>query len=505
MIMNGGAPIFRSETVRAMTSVQSPPNVAVKRAGGSDIDSQYSRPRGDIFPIGSFGHTGFTGGFLWIDPTSRTFYVFLSNRVHPDGKGSVLALQRQLGTLVAELVERPATSPGVDRRVAGRSTQRVGWVTSGGTAQNGIDVLHATGYAAIRNLRSGLITNQSGIDRAGNPTIDLLRSAPNVQLIELFAPEHGVRGDVDEPFGDTTDPISGLPVYSLYGPRKKPAPEQLGSIDALVFDVQDIGTRFYTYVSRLGLAMEAAAEAKKKVIVLDRINPIGGAAIEGPLPDTLTTFTAHHSVPVRHGMTVGELAKMIAAERHLDVDLEVVPIRNWSRDQWQDDGGLPWIDTSPNMRSLTEAALYPGIGLLESAISVGRGTLTPFELAGAPYIDPRALARAMNSLQLPGVWFEPVRFTPDASVYRGEGCGGVRILVMDRQRLQPVRTGLALAVALHRMYGSRFALEKLDPLLRCRRVLDAIADGRSLDQIVALYTADEAAFAERRKPYLMYR
>ncbi|MGZ7080938.1 MAG: exo-beta-N-acetylmuramidase NamZ domain-containing protein, partial [Thermoanaerobaculia bacterium] len=469
-IMNGGAPVFRPETVRAMTSVQSPPNVAVKRAGGWDIDSPFSRPRGDIFPIGSFGHTGFTGGFLWIDPPSRTFYVFLSNRVHPDGKGSVVALQRQLGTLVAELAEdrraearrhtadfantRAGVATGFSPSAGNHTKPRVEWVTSGGSTQNGIDVLHATGYAAVRGMRIGLITNQSGIDRSTNPTIDLLRSAPNVTLVELFAPEHGVRGDVDEPFGDTTDPISGLPVYSLYGPRKKPDAQQLASIDAIVFDVQDIGTRFYTYVSRLGLAMEAAAEAKKKVIVLDRVNPIGGIAIEGPLPDSQAIFTAYQPVPVRHGMTVGELAKMIAAERHLDVDLEVVPIRHWSRDRWQDEAGLPWINTSPNMRSLTEAALYPGIGLLENAISVGRGTSTPFEVVGAPYVDAGALARAMNSLHLPGIWFEPARFTPDASIYADEECGGVRLLVMNRKRFEPVRTGLALAMALLRMYGA---------------------------------------------------
>ena len=492
MIMNDGAPVFRPATLRAMTTVLTPPNVAVKRAGGWDIDSAYSRPRGDLFPIGSFGHTGFTGGFLWLDRSSRTFYIFLSNRVHPNGQGSVIALQKQLGTLVAEAVH------------TGKPTaRRVDWVTGGANAQNGIDVLHAHGYAELRGMRVGLITNQSGIDRAGNPTIDLLRSAPGVTVVELFAPEHGIRGEVDEEFGDTTDPVSGLPVFSLYGPRRAPSADQLAKIDALVFDVQDIGTRFYTYVSRLGLAMEAAAQAKKKVIVLDRINPIGGA-IEGPLPDSLAVFTSYFSVPVRHGMTVGELATMIAAEKHLDVDLQVIAVRGWSRDQWQDEAGLPWVDTSPNMRSLTEAALYPGIGLLESAVSVGRGTPTPFEVVGAPYIDGGALARAMNSVHLPGVWFEPVTFTPDASIDKDRQCGGVRILIMNRQKLQPVRTGLALALALSRMYADHFALERIDPLLRSQRVIDAIRNGSSLDRVIALYSADEASFAERRRPYLRY-
>ena len=480
MIMSGGAPIFKPETIRAMTSVQSPANVAIKRGGGWDIDSSFSRPRGDLFPIGSFGHTGFTGGFLWLDPSSHTFYIFMSNRVHPNGKGSVLALQKQLGTLVAEAVHTGRPTP-----------RRVDWIMGGANAQNGIDVLHTTGYAELRGMRIGLITNQSGVDRAGNPTIDLLRSAPAVTVVELFAPEHGIRGTVDEEFGDSTDPVSGLPVYSLYGPRKKPTPEQLAAINAIVFDVQDIGTRFYTYVSRLGLAMEAAAEAKKKLIVLDRVNPIGGDAIEGPLPDTTGDFISYHSVPVRHGMTVGELAKMIAAERKLDVDLQVIAIRGWSRDAWQDEAGLPWVNTSPNMRSLTEAGLYPGIGLLESAVSVGRGTPTPFEVVAAPYIDGAALARAMNSVHLPGVWFEPES-------------SGVRILVMNRKTMQPVRTGLALAIALYRMYPEQFPLEKLNPLLRSARILDAIRAGSSLDAVVALYAADDGKFAERRRPFLLY-
>ena len=494
MILGGGAPVFKPETIRAMTAVQTPPNVAVKRSGGWDIDSGYSRPRGDLFPIGSFGHTGFTGGFLWLDPSSHTFYIFMSNRVHPNGKGNVIALQKQLGTLVAQAVRTGKPTP-----------RRVDWVTGGANAQNGIDVLHTTGYAALKDLRIALITNQSGIDRAGNPTIDLLRSAPGVTVVELFAPEHGIRGYVDEEFGDSTDPVSGLPIFSLYGPRGKPTVEQLANVDAIVFDVQDIGTRFYTYVSRLGGAMEAAAEAKKKVIVLDRVDPIGGAAIEGPLPDTLAPFIAYHPVPVRYGMTVGEIAKMIAAEKHLDVDLHVIAVRGWSRDQWQDDAGLPWTNTSPNMRSLTEAGLYPGIGLLESAVSVGRGTPTPFEIVGAPYIDGDALARAMITLHLPGVWFEAVRFTPDASIFKGETCGGVRIVVMNRKTLQPVRTGLALAVALQRMYPDRFALDKMDPLLRSRRILEAIRNGSSIDQIVALYAPDEKAFAGRRQPFLLYR
>ncbi|HKR63766.1 MAG TPA: exo-beta-N-acetylmuramidase NamZ domain-containing protein, partial [Thermoanaerobaculia bacterium] len=448
---------------RAMTEVQTPNGVAILRAGGFDVDSAYARPRGELFPLGSFGHTGWTGGFLWIDPSSRTFYIFLSNRVHPDGKGSVVALQRQLGTLVAE-------------SIAGahfvRQPRRVSFVTGGGDAQNGIDVLHASGYAALRGMRIGLITNQSGIDRTGNPTLDLLRSAPGVQLVALFSPEHGIRGKLDAKVSDSVDEVSGLPIYSLYGERRKPSREQLAGLDALVFDVQDIGTRFYTYISTMGLAMEAAAEAKIKFIVLDRVNPIGGTIVEGPVSEGPSTFTNYHPLPVRHGKTVGELAQLFRTERAIDVDLTVIPVKNWNRDDWQDEAGLPWVNPSPNMRSLNAAALYPGIGLLESAISVGRGTDTPFEILGAPYIDGARLIRELPPLA--GVTFEPIRFTPNASTHKNEECGGVRITITDRRALRPVMVGLTIAAALAKWYPNDFPVDAMRPLLRHEETLQRL-------------------------------
>jgi uncharacterized protein YbbC (DUF1343 family)/CubicO group peptidase (beta-lactamase class C family) len=488
-LLNGGAPILKRETVILLTSDNSPPNVAVKRAGGFDLDSGYSRPRGDLFPIGSYGHTGFTGGMMWIDPSSHTFYVFLSNRVHPDGKGDVLALQRTLGTEVARWA-------GYKEQVTGR---RLGYVTRGATVLNGIDALNANHYRELQGLRVGLITNHTGIDRAGNPTIDLLRSAPGVNVVALFSPEHGIRGNADESVGDTTDAISGLPIYSLYGERRKPATEQLSNLDTLVFDIQDIGARFYTYTTTMALAMEAAAEAHKKFIVLDRVNPIGGAAFEGPIADGEWSFISFHPIVVRHGMTAGELARMFKDEKHLDVDLEVVQLKGWKREMWQDDAGLPWINTSPNMRSLNAAALYPGIGLVESAMSVGRGTATPFELAGAPYIDPDTLAREMNALNLSGIRFEPVRFTPEASVFKNQPCGGVRFVITDRKALKPVTVGVALATTIRRLYGERFDVEKMANLLRKRSVLEAIREDRPAD-----WSPDEATFAARRANYLLY-
>ncbi|HET7437638.1 MAG TPA: exo-beta-N-acetylmuramidase NamZ domain-containing protein [Thermoanaerobaculia bacterium] len=488
-LLNGGGGVFTPETIRAMTSVQSPPDVLIRRAAGFDIDSGYSRPRGDHFPVGSFGHTGFTGTMLWIDPASRTFYVFMSNRVHPDGRGSVTSLQCQLGTLVAESVGVMVNSG--NRFARGRVT----WITGGADVMNGIDALHADRYRALQGMRIGLITNPSGSDRSGNPTIDLLRSAPGVQLAALFSPEHGIRGTFDAKVADESDPVTKLPVFSLYGERRKPSPEQLQNLDALVFDVQDIGTRFYTYIATMGLAMEAAAAAHVKFIVLDRVNPIGGDVVEGPLLEGAPDFTAFHSLPIRHGMTVGELAQMFKDERHIDVDLTVIKLHNWHREMWQDAAGLGWTDTSPNMRSLAAAGLYPGIGLLERAISVGRGTATPFEILGAPYIDGDALARALPAL--PGVSVTPARFTPEASVFANQECGGIRLAITDRRAFRAVDTGVAIAATLARLYPHDFKVDELAPLLRDRITLEAIRAGKTT-------TWDLAPFLARRAKYLLY-
>jgi uncharacterized protein YbbC (DUF1343 family) len=376
----------------------------------------------------------------------------------------VVALQHRLGTLVAESLTDVTFTPPV---------RRVGYVLGGADAQNGIDVLHAGGYAALRGMRIGLITNQTGIDRAGNPTVDLLRSAPGLTLTAIFTPEHGLRGTADEKVGD--EQYHGIPVYSLYGERRKPSPEQLANVDALVFDIQDIGTRFYTYISTMGLSMEAAAESKKKFVVLDRVNPIGGDVVEGPVLEGKTDFVGWHPLPVRHGKTVGELAQIFHDERRIDVDLTVIPVQGWKREQWQDEAGLPWVNTSPNIRSLRAAALYPGIGLLERAISVGRGTATPFEILGAPYIDGAALIRAVG--KLPGVSLTPVRFTPTASTHKGEECGGVRIAITDRRALRSVAVGMAIASALARLYPDRFPVDEMQHLLRHRETLEGIRAG----------------------------
>jgi uncharacterized protein YbbC (DUF1343 family) len=489
-----GVRLFKTETVKLMTSVQTPSGLAAHRGLGWDIDTGYSR-RGALFPTDiSYGHTGFTGTSIWIDPYSHTFVIFMTNRVHPDGKGNILSLQSTLSTLAAESLND------VD------FTKAAGYKPREKTVLNGIDVLASHQFAELKGLRIGLITNQTGIDRQRTATIDLLKAAPNVTLKALFSPEHGIRGDIDAKVSDSVDEKTGLPVFSLYGESRKPAPEQLKDLDALVFDIQDIGCRFYTYISTLGLAMEAASQSHLKFFVLDRVNPVNGISIEGPVCGEESSFTAFHPLPVRHGMTVGELARMFNAERNLNADLTIVPVEGWSREMWFDQTGLPWVNPSPNMRNLTEAALYPGIGLLEmNPLSVGRGTDTPFELIGAPYVDDVKLAAALNGAGLSGVRFVPIRFMPLASVFKNQRCGGVSILLTDRTRYSAVDTGITAALALQRLYGADFSLEKFNTLLRHSETLDAIRAQKSLPEIHALWAARLEEFKTRRAKFLIYK
>jgi uncharacterized protein YbbC (DUF1343 family) len=350
-----------------------------------------------------------------------------------------------------------------------------------------------------------LITNHTGHDRKGQSTIDLFRQAPGLTLKTLFSPEHGLRGTQDEKVGDRVDTQTGLPVYSLYGETRQPQPEQLQDLDALVFDTQDIGCRFYTYISTMGLAMEAAAKAGLRFFVLDRVNPIGGVVVDGPVHQGESSFTAFHRIPVRHGMTVGELARLFNAERGSRCALTVIPLRGWRRDRWFDQTGLPWTNPSPNIRSLAEATLYPGVGLLErTAVSVGRGTGTPFEVMGAPYIDDVKLAAELNRAALPGVRFAPVRFTPNASVFRDQPCGGVKIILTDRDHCGVVDVGILIAQTLHQRYPQQFKLDRFRDLLTHQPTLDAIRAGKTLAEIHALWTADLLEFNQRRSQVLLY-
>ena len=503
-----GVRIFKPETVALMTSVQTPDSIGIRRGLGWDIDSGYSGLRGKVFPMGSYGHTGWTGTSIWIDPFSQSFVIFLSNRNHPDESGSVGSLRAELGTLAAEAIPDfnfayvpGALPPGKEAEPA--PSRPVQDSTQLKTLQ-GIDVLAKEHFAPLKGLRVGLITNHTGHDRERNPTIDLLKNAPDVQLVALFSPEHGIRGAMDEPVGDTLDAKTGLPVFSLYGESYKPKAQQLTNLDALVLDIQDVGCRFYTYTATMALAMEAAAAGKKKYFVLDHVDPLNGQTIEGPVLTGEPTFVGFHSVPLRYGMTMGELARMFKAERHCDADLTVIPLENWHRDTWFDQTGLPWTNPSPNLRNLTEAILYPGVGLLETAISVGRGTDTPFEVVGAPYINELEFAQQLNQSGLAGVRFVPVEFTPTYSVHKGELCHGVYIFLTDRDACNAVNVGLQIARILYRLYPKEFVPDKMDRLLKHQPTLAAIKADRPLEEIRAGWKNDLDAFLRCRAKYLIY-
>ena len=375
-----------------------------------------------------------------------------------------------------------------------------------GGVLTGIDVLARDGFGLLRGSRVGLVTNHTGLTRDGRATIDALYEEPDVSLLALFGPEHGIRGEVDEHVADGKDDRTDLPVWSLFGARTRPTLEQLAGLDTLVFDIQDIGCRFYTYLSTLGHVLEAASEAGLRVVVLDRPNPIGGVAAEGPPADpNALSFVAYHPIPVRHGLTLGEMARLLHSEKSLTCPLEVVRCEGWRRGDWYDATGLVWTNPSPNMRRLTAAALYPGVGLLEfTNVSVGRGTDTPFEVFGAPYIVPRTLAAALNAEAMPGVRFIPVWFTPNASVFSGEACGGVQSIVTDRDRLNAVQVGLTLAVTLRRLYLECWQPDKLQTLLVNAQTQETLLSGADYADMAGGWAEALREFGERARAVGLY-
>jgi uncharacterized protein YbbC (DUF1343 family)/CubicO group peptidase (beta-lactamase class C family) len=523
MILNkgkyNGVRILAPYTVERMVSAQNLPTSQM-RGIGWDINTSFSSNRGDLFPVGTFGHTGYTGTSIWLDPAGETFVVLLTNRVHPNGKGDVTRLRSFVASIVAGAITEaphapvfshlssPPTYVDAPRAVINRS------VPSGPLhpVLTGIDVLERDGFKPLEGRRIGLITNHTGRDRTGRSTIDVLAAAKNVKLVALFSPEHGLRGIEDSNVGDTRDQKTGLPVYSLYEKdRRRPAPDTLKDIDTLVFDIQDVGARFYTYTTTCGYAMEEAARNKIRFVVLDRPNPINGYDIEGPVADRDLTeqpsfsFTSYHSIPVRYGMTIGELAMLFNAERKIGADLSVIRMEGWRRADHFDGTALTWVNPSPNMRSLTEALLYPGIGLLETTnLSVGRGTDTPFELIGAPWVDGQKLAEALNRAGLAGVRFVPVKFTPKSSKFANEECGGVNLVITDRGAFHPVATGVEIACQLNFLHPGVWKVNDYIRLLANRAALAALKDGKRSSEIAATWQAGLAEFARVRQKYLIY-
>ena len=520
MILNGGTyngvRILAPLTVAEMTRPRVVASNGATRGLGWDMNTTFSTNRGELFPLGSFGHTGFTGTSMWIDPASEMFVVFLSNRVHPDGRGDVGPLRGRVASIVAASVtdaasvERARAQSAKYYNEVATSLQQFAFRTDGAGSSTkvltGIDVLERDQFKELQGLRLGLVTNHTGRDREGRQTIDVLSKAPGVKLVALFAPEHGIRGLADENVSDSKDEATGLPIYSLYGESRRPKPEQLKDLDALVYDIQDVGVRFYTYISTLGYLLEEAAKVKLPVFVLDRPNPIGGLDVEGPIADAdKLSFTSYHTIPTRHGLTIGELAQLFNKQRNIGADVRVIKMDGWRRSMWFDETNLTWINPSPNMRSLAEATLYPGVGLLETTnVSVGRGTDTPFEIVGAPWIEGDKLADYMNQRGVPGVRFVPLRFKPNASVFKDQQCGGVNIIVTDRSAFRPLLAGIEMALALRKLYPNEWKVDSYLRLLVNADTLARVKRGDSAREIVGSWNAGLQEFRKAREAILLY-
>jgi uncharacterized protein YbbC (DUF1343 family)/CubicO group peptidase (beta-lactamase class C family) len=536
-MLAGGGGVLSPATVAAMTRPRSYGDENL-RGLGWDVATSYSSVRGDLFPLGSYGHTGWTGTSLWMDPTTDTFVVLLTNRNHPDESGNVIALRDKVATIVASAITdaRPeelrmasqetallaavgASGSGPKSRSApsapsanekereGVSTRLLGQV------RPGIDRLEESSFGAIARMRVALLTNHTGLTRDGRSTIDVLNSerakVAGVTLLRLFSPEHGIRGLLDEKVSDSVDEKTGLQVRSLYGDTpesRRPRPEDLAGLDAVVVDLQDAGCRFYTYLASMGAILEEAAKAKVKVFVLDRPNPIRADVWEGPpADDDALSFVAYHTTPIRTGMTIGELAALYNAEKKLGADLTIVKMTGYARDLWYDETGLLWVNPSPNLRSVTQTALYPGIGLLETTnLSVGRGTDSPFEVFGAPWMDGPRVAATLNARGIAGVRFTPVSFKPLSSAFKDEACSGVRITLVDRNALNAVALGIHVATALRDLHAKEWSAGKLNRLLVSRAVLARFSRGETAGEITRAWAAASMEFEVRRAGFLLY-
>jgi uncharacterized protein YbbC (DUF1343 family) len=516
-----GFHVLSAMSVEKMSTPQQPPTASVLRGLGWDIDSPFSSNRGDFLPVGSFGHTGYTGTSIWIDPVTKTYIILLTNSVHPHGRNaSIVSLRARVASTAAQSLSLTAAEDqklhlasitGYNEAMAASRL-----VTSrNGSVRTGIDVLESHNFAELRQAgkaktRVALVTNHTGLDSEGARTIDVLAKAQGIELAAIFSPEHGVTGSVDTTaISDSRDASTRVPIYTVYGDtaaKRHPAPEILSSVDAIVYDIQDIGARFYTYETTLGYFLEAAAKSKKRIYVLDRPNPINGSYVQGPISDIgRESFTNYGQVPIRHGMTIGELARFYNSERNIHSMLTVVPMEGWQRGDWLDATGVLWVNPSPNMRSLGEAVLYPGIGILEATnISVGRGTDTPFEVLGAPWIHPSEFAAYLNGRSISGVRFVPIQFTPTTDVYAQKKCGGVNIIITDRNALDSPELGIEIASALHALYSDQFDTKKLDNLMLNDSSAKAILAGQDPRRVWMDWTDAIEFFKAKRAKYLLY-
>ncbi len=500
--------VFDAATVKKFTTPGSPADQPILRGLGWDIDSPFSSNRGELYPIGSYGHTGFTGTSIWLDNTSNSFIILLTNAVHPKRGKSLSSLRSRVATAVAASfgidVQKVALT-GYTETIRGAGVHRV--VNRNAKTMTGLDVLENSGFEELKRKRIGLITNQTGLDRGGRRNIDVMLAA-GVKITTLFSPEHGIAGVEDTAVGNATDSKTGLPIVSLYQPNhRRLTADQMRDLDAIVYDIQDVGARFYTYSCTLLYALEEAGKAKKPFFVLDRPNPITGTHIEGPTLDkNLESFVGCYDMPLRHGMTFGELANMANTEQHWGADLHVIKMQDWERGDWFDATTLSWLNPSPNMRSLNAALLYPGIAMLEAGTnySVGRGTDAPFEQIGADWIQGQLLAQYLNSRFIPGVRVYPTRFKPSSSNFVGKEIEGVRFVITNREAFDSTRLGIELAGALEKLFPGKLELEKCRFLIGNHEALDEIGAGRDPSVIWSQAQQQADDFQPRRKPYLLY-
>jgi len=518
--MLSGFKVLNQTTVQKMSTPQQPANAATLRGLGWDIDSPFASNRGELLPLGSFGHTGFTGTSLWMDPITDSYIIILTNAVHPHVGKSVVSLRARVATAVVQALKLNASQEDKLRlaRITGYNESLMSsrlLHERNGDVKTGIDVLESHGFDVLHAetshpVRVGLVTNQTGIDSQGRRTIDVLATIPAIKLVAIFSPEHGVIGSFDTTdIGNTKDPATGVPVLSVYGDsdaKRRPSADSLAGLDVIVYDIQDVGVRFYTYESTLGYFLEAAAKTGKELIVLDRPNPLAGIFVQGPVSDPgRESFVGYSQTPIRHGMTIGELAKMFNSERGINAKLTVVPMEGWLRGDWFDSTGRVWVNPSPNIRSLSEAILYPGIGMIERTnVSVGRGTDTPFELVGAPWIHASELARYLNSREISGIRFVPVNFTPAASTYANQMCGGVNIQITDRNSIDAAELGLEIAAGLQALYPSQYQIAKLDSLMINQASLIAMKTGEDPRRIADTWRDQIEQFETIRSKYLIY-
>lgn len=483
MLLGGGqrkgVRVLAASSVAEMTVGTRLPG-EVEHGLGWDVRSPYSAGLDAAFAKGSFGHTGYTGTMVWIEPATSSFLIVLTSRLFPDGKGDARPLRERLASILGS-APPPAVSAGIDQLAAGE-------------------------FAPLRGKRIALLSNNAARDARGRRTIDRLAEAPGLKLVALFSPEHGLSASREGPIADEKDERTGLPVYSLYGTTRHPADDSLRGLDALVVDLQDAGTRFFTYTTTIAYALEAAHRQNLPVILLDRPDPIGAAIVQGPMLDpALKSFTGYFPLPLRPGMTVGELASMINRENGIGAQLQVVRMRGYRRTMWYDETGRAWTPPSPNLRTTLAATLYPAVGMIEGAnVSVGRGTDQPFALIGAPWIDGAGLAGALQARHIPGLTFSAVDFTPTADALTGQLCHGVHIELTDRDRFDAGLAGITIAATLNTLYPAVFDLDATTALVGSRPLVAALRSGEDPAALWRGWRADLEAFGKTRAAYLLY-